>query len=124
MARQRQSIASNRLNQLRERIEHWRLTRVKRRRMPAAFWDEAATLARELGLHPVKSTLGLNYESLRRRVNEEDTACAGVARAGTGGNGGQDFCFGYGIAITNKLVVIHGIGHPAAITISKSKYYK
>lgn len=85
MARQRQSTASDRTKQLRERIERWRLTRAKRRPMPSALWDEAAALARELGLHPVKSALGLNYASLRRRVNE-GAACVSGARASTGGS--------------------------------------
>jgi hypothetical protein len=36
--------------------------------MPERLWDEASLLARELGVHRVKCALGLNYESLKRRV--------------------------------------------------------
>ena len=85
MARQRQTTTSDRTKELRERIARWRLTRAKRRPMPAALWNEAAALARELGVHPVKSALGLNYESLRRRVNE-GTTCADGVRADNSGN--------------------------------------
>jgi hypothetical protein len=38
--------------------------------MPAELWGEATALARELGVHRVKSALGLNYESLRKRVDQ------------------------------------------------------
>jgi hypothetical protein len=52
--------------------------------MPARLWDEASLLARELGVHRVKSALGLNYESLKKRVVE---VCAerGGAAAKAGG---------------------------------------
>jgi hypothetical protein len=70
MAQQRQATASDRLKQLHQRISRWRLTFPKRRPMPAALWDEAAALAQELGVHPVKSALGLNYESLKRRLED------------------------------------------------------
>lgn len=36
--------------------------------MPARLWNKASTLARELGVHRVKCALGLNYESLKKRV--------------------------------------------------------
>jgi hypothetical protein len=36
--------------------------------MPARLWDEVTLLARELGVHRIKCALGLNYESLRKRV--------------------------------------------------------
>lgn len=60
-----------RIERLRARIERWRRGRGRRRSpMPAGLWAEASTLARELGVHRVKSALGLNYESLKRRVTE------------------------------------------------------
>jgi hypothetical protein len=40
--------------------------------MPPELWEEAAALARELGLHPVKGELGLNYQSLKRRLGAEE----------------------------------------------------
>jgi hypothetical protein len=38
--------------------------------MPSRLWDEASLLAREHGVHAIKCALGLNYESLKRRVAE------------------------------------------------------
>lgn len=83
MARRRRATASERVKQLRERIDHWRSTRVKLWPMPAELWGEAAALARELGTYPVQRALGLNYESLRQRAEEETAPRGdGVARGG------------------------------------------
>jgi hypothetical protein len=78
MARRTRSAAAERVKQLRERIDHWRSTRVKLWPMPEDLWNEATALARELGVHPVERVLRLNHESLRRRV-EEGTSPSGSA---------------------------------------------
>jgi hypothetical protein len=80
MAQRTRSAPAERVKQLRERIDHWRSTRVKLWPMPAELWDEATVLARELGVHPVQRALKLNYESLRLRV-EEGTSPIGSAEA-------------------------------------------
>jgi hypothetical protein len=36
--------------------------------MPARLWNEASSLAQEFGVYRVKCALGLNYESLKKRV--------------------------------------------------------
>jgi len=56
------------LKRLRGRIDDWRSGREKLHPMPSQLWREAAALARELGVNPVRSALGLNYESLKRRL--------------------------------------------------------
>jgi len=56
------------LKGLSERIDHWRSSREKLHPMPPRLWREAAALARELGVNSVRSTLGLNYESLKRHL--------------------------------------------------------
>lgn len=74
MARQGQDAASRRVERVRKRIVRWRSK--KRRRgaaMPSRLWDEASLLARELGVHRIKSALGLNYESLKKRVGGAGT---------------------------------------------------
>jgi hypothetical protein len=38
--------------------------------MPARLWDAACLLARDLGVHRIKSALGLNYESLKKRIGK------------------------------------------------------
>lgn len=60
--------STERLQQLRKRIEQWRLTRQQHGPMPGALWDEAASLAQSLGVSPVARALGLGYASLQQRV--------------------------------------------------------
>jgi len=78
MARRERLAAAERVKQLRGQIDHWRSTRVKLWPMPAELWDEATVLARELGVRPVQRGLKVNYESLRRRV-EEGASSRGTA---------------------------------------------
>jgi hypothetical protein len=56
------------LEQVRQRIEHWRHTRRKQGPMPEELWDEAAALARALGVSRVARALKLGYESLQEHV--------------------------------------------------------
>jgi hypothetical protein len=83
MARRKRPATAERVQQLRERIDHWRSTRVKLWPMPERLWEEATALALELGVHPARCALGLNYESLRRRV-EETVSARGSAEARVG----------------------------------------
>lgn len=53
---------------LRQRIQHWRLTRSKRGHMPEELWLKAAQLARKHGVYVISSTLRLNYGALKKRV--------------------------------------------------------
>jgi hypothetical protein len=49
--------------------------------MPARLWNEASLLARNLGVHRIKCALGLNYESLKKRVGEVGTRGSAPAKA-------------------------------------------
>jgi hypothetical protein len=71
MARQRESKAAPELQRVRNSIEVWRRTRLKRSPMPEKIWAEATQLARRLGVWRAASRLGLCYESLRRRADEK-----------------------------------------------------
>jgi len=82
MARRERLAAAERVKQLRGQIDHWRSTRVKLWPMPAELWDEAAVLARELGVRPVQRALGVNYESLRRRAEERASRGGSADAAG------------------------------------------
>jgi hypothetical protein len=84
MARQGQAAAARRVERVRRQIDRWRRNRERRSPMPARLWNEASLLARELGVHRVKSALGVNYESLKRRVGE---AAASRERATAKGAG-------------------------------------
>ena len=70
MARQGRAAAARRVEQARKQIERWRRRRKRCSPMPARLWGEASLLAREFGVHRVKCALGLNYESLKKRVGE------------------------------------------------------
>jgi hypothetical protein len=71
-----QEAAMQRLARAAERVERWRRTRAKQSPMPAHLWEEAVALARQLGVHPVKAALRLNYESLRQRLERAGAASA------------------------------------------------
>lgn len=84
MAQQRQATAAERVTRVREQIARWRCTRAQRSPMPAHLWEEAVSLAGQLGVHPIKAALGLNYESLKKRVASALEAKTSAA-ARTGG---------------------------------------
>ena len=69
------------LKRLRERIDGWRSSREKLHPMPSRLWREATALARELGINPVSSALGLNYESLKRHVRDAGDASTEAGQA-------------------------------------------
>jgi len=56
------------LEELRGRIEQWRLTRSRQGRMPEELWRAAAWAARSYGVSPVASQLGLGYATLKART--------------------------------------------------------
>jgi len=70
-----------RLSDLRERIEWWRRTRVKRSPMPPEVWRVATELARELGVYRVAREVGVGYESLKERVAAQGAPGARHAEA-------------------------------------------
>ena len=70
MARAGRGVAAGRVEGVRKQIDRWRCTRKRCSPMPERLWDEASLLASELGVHQVKCALGLNYESLKRRVGK------------------------------------------------------
>jgi len=49
------------LEELRGRIQQWRLTRSRQGRMPEELWRAAASAVRSYGVSPVASELGLGY---------------------------------------------------------------
>jgi hypothetical protein len=56
------------IEEARRRLEVWRKSRRRGKRIPAPLWALAATLARTHGVSPVSQRLGLDYNGLRRRV--------------------------------------------------------
>jgi hypothetical protein len=60
------------LEKLQRRFAAWRSTGRKGRRIPEELWESATGLAREVGIHRVARTLGLDYISLKRRLVSSD----------------------------------------------------
>ncbi len=68
MAQRRRLALSTHVDELRNRLEHWRSTRQKRTRIPEELWSAATDLARAEGIHPIARALRLDYYSLKKRV--------------------------------------------------------
>jgi hypothetical protein len=71
-------MKSNRLflldiEKARRRLEVWRKSRSRGKRIPARLWALAATLARTHGVSPVAQRLGLDYHGLKRRAEAMTT---------------------------------------------------
>jgi hypothetical protein len=71
-------MKSNRLflldiEKARRRLEIWRKSRSRGKRIPARLWALAATLARTHGVSPVAQRLGLDYHGLKRRAEAMTT---------------------------------------------------
>src|SRR5690242_207549 len=76
---------AERLKQLHQRIEQWRLTRHQHGPMPGELWEEATWLARSLGVSAVARALGLGYSSLQQRVRGSSETRAVAAPASASG---------------------------------------
>src|SRR5208283_4674867 len=50
------------------RLEVWRKSRLRGKRIPPRLWALAAALARTHGVSPVSQRLGLDYNGLKRRA--------------------------------------------------------
>lgn len=61
-----------RLEELRVRVTRWRRTRAKQGPMPAELWESAVELADEHGVYSVSKAAGLDYGSLRSRLELRD----------------------------------------------------
>jgi hypothetical protein len=56
------------LIKLRRQLDSWRKAQPGRARLPADVWEQAAMLARTLGVSQVSRTLRLSFHKLQRRV--------------------------------------------------------
>lgn len=73
-------LLDSRVAPLRNQIERWRRTRLKRSAMPDVLWLAAAEVARKHGVYAAARALGLSYSSLRTRTE----ATAAMPQPGTG----------------------------------------
>src|SRR5260370_15972477 len=64
MRRGSAAAVSKEVEDLRQRLEHWRSTHKRRGRLPEALWGGAAKLARQHGVYQTARTLRLGYTKL------------------------------------------------------------
>jgi hypothetical protein len=102
------------VRELRGKIEVWRRSRVGRGRMPEALWSRAASLAREHGVWWVSRSLGVNYQSLKRRVDAAEGEVIEPSRA-AGGSESVSF-----VELDAEQFLGRGLGETALVELVAS----
>jgi len=72
----KQSRIPVQLEKLRKRFDQWRRTHVVRSRLPDELWATAVKMADIYGLHRTARVLGLDYNSLKKRVEQQSDVAA------------------------------------------------
>ena len=65
-----QPSGEHRLDEVRAQFEQWRNSRDKRKAIPQALWEAAASLYPAHSLHRISKTLRLNHSKLKQFVQE------------------------------------------------------
>ena len=63
-----------RLEALRRQFKQWRRTRKIRSRIPEPLWSAAVKLAEAHGIHPTAKALGIDYYSLKKRLEKKSAS--------------------------------------------------
>ena len=71
------------MERLRRRFERWRQTRDGRSRIPETLWALAVKAVGKYGLNPTARALGLDYYSLKKRVEAETSRGGSDRQEGT-----------------------------------------
>jgi hypothetical protein len=66
---------------VRQELDAWRASGTRHRKLPDRLWEQAVLLARKHGLNRTKSALGLDYYSLKRRVEKSGGQAGDINRA-------------------------------------------
>jgi hypothetical protein len=72
----RPGALSAELENLRQRVDHWRATRPNRGRVPEDIWTDAVVAARDSSPWFVAKTLNLRFENLRDRIASSSPSTA------------------------------------------------
>ena len=64
----RRGVAAEEVEELRGRIEQWRLTRTRQGQMPEELWEAAVSAAQRNGVSQVARALGLGHAGLKART--------------------------------------------------------
>ena len=74
----------SRLEALRRRFKQWRRTRKIGSRIPEPLWSAAVKLAEVHGIHPTAKALGVDYYSLKKRLEEKSVSGSPMAAPANG----------------------------------------
>lgn len=72
MGRKKSSPLPGRIEALRKRLTAWRRGRKRGERIPDALWRKIAEAARSHGVYRISRDLGVNYDTLKKRVAGAD----------------------------------------------------
>jgi hypothetical protein len=79
MRRKKRREVPARFSRLEKRLTAWRKTRTPGQRIPKSIWKSAAKLATEYGLSKTAVALQLNYEGLRKHVEQSSAESPSTA---------------------------------------------
>ena len=79
MRRKKRREVPARLSRLEKRLTAWRKTRTLGQRIPKSIWKSAAELATEYGVSKTAVALKLNYEGLRKYVEQSNAESPSTA---------------------------------------------
>jgi hypothetical protein len=68
ISRNRSQTPTNKLEQIKKRLDAWRKTRKRRGRIPDRLWKSAAEVAEHYGLNKTAKALHLDYNALKKRL--------------------------------------------------------
>jgi hypothetical protein len=77
MGTKQSRILPTRVESVRRRFERWRRTRRGLSRIPERLWAAAVEMASTWGISPTAQALRVNYNALRKRVEQQAAAAAG-----------------------------------------------
>jgi hypothetical protein len=70
------------LEGVRRRFERWRRTHRPRSRISDSLWAAAVRATGTCGIHRTAKVLGIDYYSLKKRVQQEAATAVGVSQGG------------------------------------------
>ncbi|MCZ6494205.1 MAG: hypothetical protein O6933_09020 [Planctomycetota bacterium] len=73
-----------RLEAVRRRFKQWRRTRKTGSRIPDPLWAAAVKLAESFGIHATAKALGLDYYTLKRRLEKKSRSRSSMAAPANG----------------------------------------
>jgi hypothetical protein len=80
----KRGVLPPRLEALRRRFKQWRRTRKIGSRIPEPLWSAALKLADAHGVSPTAKALGVDYYSLKQRLEDKSVSCSRMVAGANG----------------------------------------